>query len=284
MVISARSKSPLGPWENSPYNPILRTQSVDEQWWSVGHATIFDDCNDEWYMLFHGYENGFYHMGRQTMLTPLEWTKDGWYRIPDAIKIDQPIALPDLENKLSEKFDLSDPFNTTVLRSHWRFYKENDDARYACNSNGLVINGKGNDVSNCAPLLTIPADHSYTIDVEIEIEGDAIGGLILFYNERAYSGILADKHNVLANLRGWQFTTEKEVIKRHVHLRLKNTNNIVDMYYSLDGKEWMKIENSFDCSAYHHNVLSGFMSLRIGLCSIGNGKVRFKNFSYQSGN
>jgi len=53
------------------------------------------------------------------------------------------------------------------------------------------------------------------------------------------------------------------------------------MFYSMDGKKWSKIENSVDVSAYHHNVLSGFLSLRLGLCSIGNGKVVFKNFSYQ---
>jgi beta-xylosidase len=32
MIISARSKSPLGPWENSPYNPIDRTINNTEQW------------------------------------------------------------------------------------------------------------------------------------------------------------------------------------------------------------------------------------------------------------
>jgi len=280
MVISARSKSPLGPWENSPYNPILRTQSLDEQWWSVGHATIFDDSNDEWYMLFHGYENGFYNMGRQTMLAPIEWTKDAWYKIPDAIAIDKPIAMPMLDNNTAEQFNLSDSLTNKQLKAHWKFYEHHEVSRYLCTSEGLIMNGKGSDVSNCSPLLTIPTHHSYTADVKLQIEGDAIGGLVLFYNERAYSGILADKHNVLANLRGWQFVTEKEVVNKEVYLRLKKTSNIVDMYYSADGEEWMKIENSFDCSAYHHNVLSGFMSLRIGLCAIGNGKVKFKNFNY----
>ena len=28
MVVSARSKSVTGPWENSPYNPIVHTYSV----------------------------------------------------------------------------------------------------------------------------------------------------------------------------------------------------------------------------------------------------------------
>jgi len=131
-------------------------------------------------------------------------------------------------------------------------------------------------------LLCVPQDYSYIAQVELFIEGEAIGGLVLFYNNNAYSGILADKENILANLRGWQFPTEKKAIKNHVFLRLKNINNTVDMYYSIDGEKWNKIENSLEVSAYHHNVLGGFLSLRLGLCSIGDGKVKFKNFIYKS--
>ena len=94
--------------------------------------------------------------------------------------------------------------------------------------------------------------------------------------------MLADNENILANIHGWQFQTEKKVIKNHVFLRLKNINNTVDMYYSTDGVKWNKIENSLEVSAMHHNVLSGFLSLRLGLCSMGEGSVRFKNFTYKA--
>lgn len=282
MVVSARSESPLGPWENAPHNPILRTKDKSEKWWSVGHGTVFDDAKGNWYMIFHGYENGYYNKGRQTMLVPIEWTEDGWYRIPEGIDIEQAIALPDLENKIkSQPFTLSDAFGGKTLKPQWKFFGGHDQGRYELTGNSLVIEGKGTSVADCSPMLTVPADHSYIAEVEMEIEGDAVGGLVLFYNQQSFSGILADKENVLANLRGWQFPTEKQVLKRKVFLRLKNVEHTVDMYYSLDGKEWIKIENSFESSAYHHNVLSGFLSLRIGLAAMGDGKVIFKNFEYR---
>jgi beta-xylosidase len=53
------------------------------------------------------------------------------------------------------------------------------------------------------------------------------------------------------------------------------------MYYSLEGNNWKKIANSFEVSGLHHNVLSGFLSLRIGLVALGDGQVRFKNFRYE---
>ena len=59
MVVVARSKSALGPWENSPYNPMVHTYSADEAWWSKGHGTIFDDADGNWYVVYHAYRNGF---------------------------------------------------------------------------------------------------------------------------------------------------------------------------------------------------------------------------------
>jgi beta-xylosidase len=145
----------------------------------------------------------------------------------------------------------------------------------------LTIKGKGSSVADCVPLLCIPSNHAYIAQVEINIEGNANGGLVLFYNNTYYSGILADKGNILANLRGWQFPTEKHVIKDHVFLRIKNIKNTVDMYYSTNGQKWSKIENSIEVSGYNHNVLSGFLGLRLGLCAVGDGIITFKNFVYQ---
>jgi beta-xylosidase len=279
MIISARSKSPFGPWENSPYNPIIRTEKSSEKWWSKGHGTLFEDTAGNWWMVFHGYENAYYNMGRQTLLEPVEWIDDGWYKSPDGIKTDKPIRKS--PGKFSgTMFSLNDNFEGNQLKPHWKFFGEFDTSRFQLADSSLIVNAKGKSAGDCSPLLCIPSHHSYIAQVELFIEGEATGGLILFYNSNAYSGILADKKNILANLRGWQFPTEKEVIKNHVSLRLKNINNTVDMYYSIDGIDWIKIENSLEVSSLNHNVLGGFISIRIGLCSIGEGKVRFKNFEY----
>jgi len=280
MVISARSKSPIGPWENSPFNPIIRAQSKSDKWWSVGHATIFEATTDNWWMIFHGYEKGHYNMGRQTLLAPVEWTDDGWYKLPANFDLEKPVKRP-LTGSVKSTYTLNDCFEGDILKPQWNFFDEYDTNRFEIKENSIEIKAKGNSIVESSPLLCIPADHSYTAQVEIEIEGDAVGGLVLFYSHKIYSGILADKNDILANLRGWQFPTEKNVIDNHAYLRLKNINNTVDMYYSLDGVNWIKIENSVDVSSYHHNVLSDFLSLRIGLVSMGDGKVRFKNFIYE---
>jgi xylan 1,4-beta-xylosidase len=280
MVISARSKSHFGPWENSPHNPIIRTQDPSERWWSVGHATIFDDTSGDWWMMFHGYENAYYNKGRQTLLLPVEWTADGWYKIPENTNLNQVVKRPNLT--VSEtNYNLNDDFKGKILKPTWAFFEGYDAKRLQMSGNGVRISGKGTNIANSSPLLTVPLGQDYIAQVELEIEGNAIGGLVLFYNEQASSGILANHKSILANLRGWQFETEPNKIDRKVALKIKNIHHAVDMFYSTDGNNWHKIENSLEVSGLHHNVLSGFMSLRIGLCSIGEGAVTFKKFTYE---
>ena len=78
MVVVARSKSALGPWENSPHNPLVHTYSADEFWWSKGHGTLIDDAAGNWYVVYHAYRNGYHTLGRSTIIESVEWTKDGW--------------------------------------------------------------------------------------------------------------------------------------------------------------------------------------------------------------
>ncbi|MCP2028188.1 beta-xylosidase [Flavobacterium sp. HSC-32F16] len=281
MVISARSKSPLGPWENSPNNPIIRTKDKSEKWWSKGHSTLIDDINGNWWMVFHGYENGYHNMGRQTLLEPVEWTKDGWFKSPENIKTEEPIKKPAGKNSKSN-FTLSDNFAASELKPQWQFFNEFDSQRFKLTNNGLQLKAKGKNIGESSPLLCTPPDHSYTAEVEVEIEGNTTAGLILFYDSKLYTGIAADKENILAILRSWQFPTQKGINKTHLFLRLEKKEQLVNMFYSIDGKEWTKIENSAEVSAFHHNVLSGFMSLRLGLSAVGEGQVTFRNFRYIS--
>lgn len=278
MVVSARSKTPFGPWENSPYNPVVHTKSDAERWWSKGHSTVFEDAEGNWWMVLHAYEKGFYNLGRQTLLQPIEWTKDGWYKIPDGLDTEGLITKQGVV--AFPNFSLNDTFTGNTLKPQWKFFGGVEDSRIRTGAEGLSIKGKGNSVGNSAPMVCVPSDHSYITEVELEIENDATAGLVLFYNNSYFSGILADKHDILTNLKGWQYPIEKNVHKKHVYLRLKNVNNTVDMFYSFDGKDWKKTENSFEVSSYNHNVLSGFLGLRIALCSIGEGSVTFRNFRY----
>jgi xylan 1,4-beta-xylosidase len=277
MVISARSKSLFGPWENSPYNPIARTTDKSERWWSKGHSTIFDDTEGNWWMVYHAYEKGYLNLGRQTLLLPVEWTNDSWYRVPKDVSDTKPVKKEGF-TAINTNSTFTDHFEGNELKPQWKFFGEYDTNRFCVEDNSLILTAKGNSIGESSPLLFTPTGHSYTAAVELHIEGKATGGLVLFYNDRAHSGILADNENILANINGWQFETEKNVINNRVYLRLKNIENTVNLYYSKDGTNWLKIENSLEISGFNHNAFGGFLAVRIGLSAFGEGTVTFKNF------
>ena len=73
-VMVARSKSPLGPFEKDPDNPILE---ANKAFLGPGHnATIRDAAGQDW-ILYHAFERGDVIGNRYLLLDPIEWV-DGW--------------------------------------------------------------------------------------------------------------------------------------------------------------------------------------------------------------
>jgi xylan 1,4-beta-xylosidase len=122
MVIAARSRSIHGPWENCPANPIVRTVDRAEKWWSRGHATLVEGPDGSWWSVYHGYENGYWTLGRQTLLDPVQWTADGWFRMTGG-DLSQPIAKPRGGQAGPHGQPLSDDFRALHVGSRWNFFK-----------------------------------------------------------------------------------------------------------------------------------------------------------------
>lgn len=279
MVVSARSKSPLGPWENSPYNPIVHTWSKYEKWHAKGHGTLVEDQDKNWWIVFHAYEKDYYTLGRQTLMEPIEWTRDGWFMVPSGTLTDLPIKERVLENN-SKKFSLSDKFEGDQLNLQWTFYKEYDSSRIRISDRKLHLKAVGDNPGNSAPLLCIPMDESYEIQVNYELVGDVQCGLILFYNETMYAGLATDGERLTIYRRGRPLYAGSNEVGQTGYLKIRNVENTVNFFYSSDGKDWRKIERSFMVDCYTHTAFGGFLSLKAGLISTGTGTVNYQDFGY----
>jgi xylan 1,4-beta-xylosidase len=286
MVVSARSKSIDGPWENSPYNPIVRTTSRDEKWWSRGHGTLVEGPDAQWYLVYHAYENGFYNLGRNTLLEPVEWTDDGWFK-SRGDDVAQPIKKPTGGEAVPHGFALSDDFSTNKMGLQWSFYNgtEADMKRFRYADRGLVVQGKGTSPRDSSPLAFVVGDHAYEIQVELEFRGeDARGGLILFYNDKLYAGIGLSRTHLIMHREGFDrpWWPKPADIGDRVFIRLRNDRHIVTIHTSTDGKTWKRFQAGMEVSGYHHNVVYGFLSLRPALYAAGEGEVVFRNFQYRA--
>ena len=280
MVVSARSKSPFGPWENSPYNPIVHTGDRGERWWCQGHGTLVDDVNGKWWIVYHSYEKYFQTLGRQTLMLPIEWTKEGWFRVPEGVKSSDRIGAPAGVSTFTPDL-LSDDFSRDKLGLQWQFFKKDLPGRYELKDGALILRAEGDSFTSSSPLLVNAADRKYEVRVEFTIDPGATAGLCLFYDEQANLRISVDASQFTI------FNQQKSKIRarnefgNHGFLRILNDENEISFYFSNDGKSWNRLERSIDATGFNHNVFGGFMSLRAGLFAFGNGKVRFDNFVYR---
>lgn len=280
MVVSARSRTPYGPWENSPYNPIVHTENRSERWWCQGHGTLVEDIAGQWWMVYHAYEKHFQTLGRQTLMLPIEWTGDHWFRVPEGVQSSDKLHLPAGE-KMKSHASLSDDFSSPQLGMQWQFFKKYDPERYTLKNGQLILQADGNSFDNSGPLLVNTADRRYEIQVEYTVEGDATAGLCLFYNEQGNMRISVDENRfTVFNQKSAKISRINE-FGNHGYLRIMNDENEVSFYYSRDGAAWEKLERTIDATGFNHNVFGGFMSLRAGLYAFGEGRVIFDNFIYQ---
>lgn len=285
MVIMARSKTIEGPWENSPYNPVVRTRTAAEKWWSRGHATLVEGPDGkQWYLVYHAYENGYYTLGRQTLLEPVEWTADGWVKA-SGYEVAGPIPSPVGGVAVRPGFALSDDFSTNKIGTQWTFFHPRGPIAdiYRYEKGALVLKATGTSPKDGSPLEFVCGDHAYEIEVEVECDEKAAGGLMLFYSERLFAGLGFSADKMLEYRKGDITTFDKPAaIGRHFFLRLRNNHHVVTLWHSPDGQNWTKHWMQIEVSGYHHNVADGFLSLRPALIATGAGDVRFRNFKYQA--
>ena len=285
MVITARSKSEHGPWEHAPNNPQVRTVTRAEQWWSRGHATPVEGPDGNWWLISHGYENGYWTLGRQALLEPIKWREDGWWESLGG-DLSQPFAVPVSDKKVSHGAPLSDDFSGASLDTQWAFFRPetNEYDRLTLNDGALVMQGKGAQPKDATPLCFKAGDLAYEVEVEIEREPGTRAGLLAFYNDNLYVGLAFDDEGMLFHRYGMQRRRGSELPSgvERLFIRMKNDRHVVTFFYSLDGEKWLKFDVQMEVSGYHHNVGYGFLSLTPGIYAALNGKVKFRNLKYRA--
>lgn len=287
MVIAARSRSVHGPWEHCPRNPLVRTQSVKEPWWSRGHASAVEAPDGSWWLVYHGYENGYRTLGRQVLLEPMEWTSDGWLR-PLGGDLSRPLPAPKARRRGASAVPLSDDFSTNRFGVQWAFHdpSPNEMERVAFARNAMLLAAKGKSAADSTPVTCIVGDRSYEVEVTIELIGEAEGGLLLFYNPKAFVGIGFTP----AHIKTYQYAEELVWARqangsRVLRLCVTSDEHVVTYRYSDDGgRTWRLHGTRMEVSGIHHNVFGGFLSLRVGLYSAGGGSIHISQFVYRGRN
>lgn len=285
MVIAARSKSLAGPWEDAPNNPQVRTRTAAEKWWSRGHASLIEGPTPgEWWCVYHGYENAYWTLGRQTLLDPIRWTDDGWFEMLGG---DLSTALKKPAGGVAGPHGaaLSDDFSTNKYGVQWSFYKPDANAasRLRRENGTLHMKAIGTAPKDCSPLTFVQGEQAYEIECDIEIDDGVMAGLVLFYDHALYAGLGFTPKNFVTHTYGLERGKPANPHGKSMRMKIRNAYHNVTCYSSGDGgKTWLKFDREMEVSGYHQNVRGGFMMLRPGIYAAGNGEARFRNFTFRA--
>ena len=264
MVVSARARSPLGPWENSPYNPILRTASAEEPWWSKGHGTVFEDGKGGWWIVYHAYAAGLHTLGRHTLIEPVEWDKKGWWRV--SAKDGRAKRAPQL--------------STPPL---WFFDREETAAATAFTADGIeIVAHAGRKPADGNRALMTARDAAYEVEVTVEPGAGVRAGLLLFYSDKAYAGLVMDGRTLDIYETARSCAMRSLPVAPPCSFRIVFDRNKVS-FFVRDAAEdgWLCVRDGLDLAYMNHNTFGGFLALRPALVSLGVGTARFRDFAYR---
>jgi xylan 1,4-beta-xylosidase len=121
-VVIARSHDIWGPYYSNPANPIIAHANAAGQQnpiQGVGHADMVEAHDGSWWVVYHGYRTvangGIHHtLGRETVLAPVDWPKNGWPQVNGNGVIQEQMRVPTLKLKPFKKPPVRTQFNKAL--------------------------------------------------------------------------------------------------------------------------------------------------------------------------
>lgn len=225
MAVAHRSRQIKGPWEASPYNPVVHTWSADEQWWSKGHGTLFADAQGQWWMVYHAYRKGYHTLGRHTLLEPMTWTADGW-----------PVADSTAVRRMAVR--------TRPAELQWTAWKGSKMLQTA---------------------VTGDTCYSFSAKVDIRQMQEGEAGVLLSYSSRSFTGMTVDSDTLRIWHEGQLVSALPNAIGDTLCMKIVNDCHRVNLFAGVDASSLQPMGSTLDVSGMHHNKLGSFMSLRPAL-------------------
>ncbi|MEU6228817.1 glycoside hydrolase family 43 protein [Streptomyces sp. NPDC047042] len=119
-VSIARGRTPAGPFEPCPDNPVLTHRGTDEPIQNTGHADLVQGPDGSWWLALLGVRPrggtpGWHVLGRETFVAPVEWV-DGW---PVVGKVTSELPAPAWPLVPGPAEAVRDDFDLSELRPKW---------------------------------------------------------------------------------------------------------------------------------------------------------------------
>ncbi len=286
-----RSKSPWGPYEPSPINPVVtHMNDPDNPFHAIGHADLVQLPDDSWWMVCLGIRprNGRYHvLGRETFLAPVTWTQDGWPKggTDGIVKPEYPA--PNLPEHVWEKEPIRDGFDSAKLGLAWNFVRNPYDADWSLTEKPGVLRLHGSKINASekdSPAYVCRRQTAFDFAASTKLSftpttpNEEAGLVIRGDDANHYDFVITQRAGKrVALLR--QFLQNKEVGLNSaeigdgdVTLRITGTDREYTFWVQEDGKTAIQVGTA-TTKNISTEVIMGFTGTFIGMYASGNGKA-----------
>lgn len=282
-VVSYRSKFVDGPYELSPYNPIIHTNSKLEKWWSKGHGTLIDTISGDWYIVYHAIENAHRYAGRITLLMPVKWTDDGWFTVSN--KDDEILKSPIKSDITVCNGKLSVLPKDKQFGPFYNYYDKTVKDRIEFSSDSIEFICTEGNAWDTKSLTFMPQSHHYEYSISVSLGNENEGvSLGLSFNENINCGIYAQNGKI--NLYKHNFIDfKKDEVSfdgNDISLKFICNHGTISFWYSTDNNKWKKSVHAYDVSDWNPNIQKEFSCVEPGIKAFGTGIVKIKEIRYSN--
>ena len=263
-VSVARSKTFRGPYEVSPYNPVMRQLDPDAPIQRTGHGKLTEDSNGNWWMYYlcgRKNEGNYTTIGRESALDPVTWTEDGWFIVNEGKGPSLTQTAPKLPEVIFER-NTFDDFNDTKLKLDWEFVRNPDMGSFSLTERPgfariWTRDGELSEIRAKNTLVRREQELSYDAETKLEYYPDTDGeqaGLTCYYSTRTYMRFSLCHEGgrklqlVINRNHGEELVSEVNDIENvPVYLKVCVRKQTRSFFFSYDGTYWTEAGTVKDC-------------------------------------
>jgi len=290
MVAIGRSKSPWGPFDPCPHNPIL-TERDDPQSpiQCTGHADIFDAPDGSWWAVFLGTRphDGRSVLGRETFLAPVKWTEDGWPVVNGDHHVALEMPLPNLKPFLVPASPARTLFAAPQLGPEWLHVRNYDPANFSLSGRKGFLRIKA--AKDCLdkkmeePAFVGQRQPAFRLSARTEMEftptqdGEEAGLCVRANDDNHYEISVGQFDGktllfVRNHVKGQSYMVAQTPFGGgKVRLEISGAEDRYQFAWSVDGKAWKTLAASPSADLSREKA-GGFTGTAIGLYASANGR------------
>lgn len=290
-VVASRSNNPWGPFEECPYNPILShvekiAQSNPVQ--CTGHSDLVQAHDGSWWAVFLATRpvGQAYHLGRETFLSPVVWTRDNWPMFNGNGTVDLQMDVPTLPQGKGRPRSRRYGFDGSSLPLEWNYYRHPRKGEFRVGDGYLVLSSHK---QKTAFTGVRQCDFDMYVETCIEFgteETNGEAGLSIRHGESQFYNLFLSRKGGKTyvgsrfkfGLADWTRVLEAPLCGK-AYLRIECTKDCYAMRYSSDGQVWHDV-GRMDASF----LAGGFSGLLVGLFATSEDKeecvAKFDYFDY----